>query len=543
MWKAIRYLKPVQVYGRIWFRLVTPRVDLRAAAPVRPLSQAWVQGARRAPSLIGPTRLRLLNDTRDLSVHGWDDPALDKLWRYNLHYFDDLNAAGAADRVAWHRVLLERWVRDNPPGKGTGWEPYPTSLRIVNWVKWAWSGNALPRACVESLAVQARWLSRRLETHLLGNHLFANAKGLVFAGLFFEGSEPAEWLATGVRVLADQIPEQILADGGHFERSTMYHALALEDMLDLCNAAAAQSVAMDGRWHPTIAAWRNRIDAMRTWLAAMCHPDGEIGFFNDASTRLAPSPDELDGYARRLGFPALEAVRAPITHLHESGYIRLERGSAVVLLDVAPVAPDHLPAHAHADTLSFELSLFGRRILVNSGTSHYRPDAERLRQRGTAAHNTVVLDDQDSSEVWSGFRLGRRARPLDLEIMRGDELVVRCAHDGYEHLDGRPRHTREWALCANALRVRDTISGLVRHAEARFHLHPSIQLLGRGGDGRARLQLPSGEEVVFSVQGGSVHQHSATWHPEFGASHPSVCLVVELTGPELHTELSWGPAP
>ena len=81
----------------------------------------------------------------------------------------------------------------------------------------------------------------------------------------------------------------------------------------------------------------------------------------------------------------------------------------MALLDVAPVGPDYLPGHAHADTLSFELSLFGQRVLVNSGTSQYEAGPERSRQRGTAAHNTVIVDGHDSSEVWAGFRVARRA--------------------------------------------------------------------------------------------------------------------------------------
>jgi hypothetical protein len=46
----------------------------------------------------------------------WNDPAREKLWLYNLHYFDDLNAVAAAKRTAWHRALLARWVAENPPG-------------------------------------------------------------------------------------------------------------------------------------------------------------------------------------------------------------------------------------------------------------------------------------------------------------------------------------------------------------------------------------------------------------------------------------------
>ena len=109
--------------------------------------------------------MRYLGQQRSLGEVGWDAPEVPLLWRYNQHYFDDLCAQGAAERAAWHRALLTRWIAENPPGRGTAWAPYPTSLRIVNWVKW-WgtAAGALPPepAWVHSLAVQARWLTQRL---------------------------------------------------------------------------------------------------------------------------------------------------------------------------------------------------------------------------------------------------------------------------------------------------------------------------------------------------------------------------------------------
>ena len=165
----------------------------------------------------------------------WQRADLEKLWLYNLHYFDDLRARDAAGRRAEQRALLERWVRENPPGMGVGWEPYPCSLRIVNWIKWALAGGELGPALEQSLALQAEHLSRHVEHHLQGNHLLANAKGLAFAGLFFSGAAAQRWLAAAVALLERQLPEQILADGGHCERSPMYHALVLEDLLDLIN--------------------------------------------------------------------------------------------------------------------------------------------------------------------------------------------------------------------------------------------------------------------------------------------------------------------
>jgi uncharacterized heparinase superfamily protein len=495
--------------------------------------------------MIGPSTLRFLNQTENVSERGWDDPALEKLWRYNLHYFDDLNAADAPSRREWHTALMRRWVAENPPTTGSGWEPYPTSLRIVNWVKWSLGGNQLPTECVQSLAVQARWLSSHLEVHLLGNHLLANAKALVFSGSFFEGDEAERWLETGLHVLEREIPEQVLLDGGHFERSTMYHEQALEDVLDLCNVAERFSDVFP-KLREQQPLWRARVWPMRRWLAAMSHPDGEIAFFNDAAFAIAPSPGELGDYAIRLGLRPCAPIVQGTTHLSESGYVRLESDGAVAILDVGPVGPEYLPAHGHADTLTFELSLFGQRVLVNSGTSLYGLSAERERQRGTAAHNTVVIDGENSSEVWAGFRVARRAHPVGLAIGAGDPVVIRCSHDGYDRLRGSPRHTRSWTLTQESMTVQDKISGGFRSAEARFHLHPAIEIEESIVDGDGGiitvLRLPEGQRVRMKFEAGAVKHEPSTWHPEFGRSVPNICLVQSFRDATATTLISWGSA-
>jgi len=537
LWHTVRHLKPIQIGGRAWFRLHRPKPDLSPAPALRDRGGIWVLPAERRPSQTGPDAFRFLNQAGSLAG-GWDDGRSDKLWRYNLHYFDDLNAIAARERSPWHEALIRRWVAENPPGEGTGWEPYPTSLRIVNWIKWALGGNRLSAEAVQSLAVQARWLSRRLEHHLLGNHLFANAKALAFAGSFFQGDEASGWLSKAARILKREIPEQILADGGHFELSTMYHALALEDALDLANLWRAYPDAR-GLAAGTDDLVTHRIEPMRRWLAAMCHPDGEIAFFNDAAFGVAPAPAELDGYAARLGFDPAGPPGAGL--LRESGYARLEAGPAVALVDVARVGPDYLPGHAHADTLSFELSVHGQRVLVNSGTSVYAAGPERLRQRGSAAHNTVVAGDTNSSEIWSAFRVARRARPFDVSIgPDGAATTISCSHDGYSRLPGRPVHRRVLALRADGMTVEDRLGAGKEKAEARFHFHPSWKVAMDGAHGHA--VSGRGDVVEWAVETGTASVQASTYHPEFGTTVPSACLVVGLQAGRSTVRFNWRPA-
>src|SRR5690606_14511474 len=154
------------------------------------------------------------------------------------------------------------------------------------------------------------------------------------------------------------------------------------------------------------------VGLMQSWFASMFHPDSQMAFFNDAAFGMSADPTAIDRYARQLGAPGQPSRTGDaVVHLAPSGYVRLQRGPSVVLIDVAPIRPDYQPGHAHADTPSLEWSLGAQRIIVNSGTSCYGVSPERLRQRSTSDHSTVEVDDEDSSEVWSGFRVGRRARP------------------------------------------------------------------------------------------------------------------------------------
>lgn len=550
-WHTLRHLKPVQFYGRLWFKFRQPKVDALVESPsLRERNGQWHAPVAHKPTMLGPCRFKFLSVEHDLPVQGgWNDAVLEKLWLYNLHYFEDLNAEGAHGRTAWHVALLQRWVAENPPTTGNGWEPYPTSLRIVNWVKWALAGNTMPPGCLQSLATQTRWLCKRLEVHLLGNHLFANAKALVFAGLYFEDAEARQWLSKGLDILGRELPEQVLPDGGNFERSPMYHAIFLEDVLDLLNIAGAYANQV-----PTtlVEQWRDASLRMLYWLQGMTHPDGQIALFNDAAFGIAATADELSAYAGRVlgtdavlsrlpwrSVPCNDGGDFRLRQWADSGYIRLECADAVALLDVAPIGADYLPGHAHADTLSFELSVFGQRVIVNGGTSRYGLGPERLRERQTVSHSTVEIDGKSSSEVWGGFRVARRAYPFDLTISESPEVLsVACSHDGYKRLQGKPVHRRSWQLSPNHMEVADSVSGGGLSAVARFILHPDVGVEGVAPD-LFHLMLANGRLIFVKVSNGLGRLERTAFAPEFGRVLPTQCITVDLKDGKALVRLSW----
>ncbi len=163
----------------------------------------------------------------------------------------------------------------------------------------------------------------------------------------------------------------------------------------------------------------------------------------------------------------------------KSGNIVYRENNSHLIADVGNVGLDYLPGHSHPDILSFELAVRNHRIIVNSGTSVYGISQEGLRQRGTQAHSTVEIDNTNSTEIWSGFRVARRARPFDVKVDYNkieNEFNFIASHNGYFRLKGNPIHTRSWNFNGKKWKITDYISGSNNIITSRYYLHPEIQI-------------------------------------------------------------------
>ena len=531
-WQTCIRLPKAQLLRRLAHAAWTPRAPSELRASMRRLSliqtpiprpRSW--GDDGSVTFIGI-------DGRCDSPESWQDRCHGLLWNFNLHYFEDLLARDAGSRIGFHRALLHRWVRENPPVTGTGWLPYPCSLRICNWVKWHLSGGALDDDLARSLAMQAEWVYKRCEHHLRGNHLFVNAKALCMAGLAIDCARSDRWLDRGLRILRTEVPAQVLSDGGHCERSPMYHSLVLEDVLDMLNLASAAGLP---ERHPIVALLRPCVEPMLKWIASMCHPDGNFAFFNDCAVGVAPTRAQLEEYAERVtGAVNNLGSQCGTRQFKASGFTRLVSGPWTIVMDTGSVGPSEQPAHAHAGTLSLEASLLGHRLFVNSGTSTYAPGNVRLHERGTAAHSCVQIGCMDSSQIWASFRMGRRARVTAVDLTSGSDgsICVDATHDGYAHLPGRPLIRRRVTVDDRTLRIQDWAGSTTDGAVSRFHLHPDVAV--KDSDA-IRLETPGGRLALLRHNARSVRIAEGQWCPRFGTSLANRCieLVVPLDGLEV----------
>ncbi|NBX86207.1 MAG: hypothetical protein EBQ80_03060, partial [Proteobacteria bacterium] len=358
----------------------------------------------------------------------WLPKNVSALWVFNLHYFEWLADLRAAGKRAEAQALVADWLVAFGHYHPLAWHPYPTSLRLVAWLthgKWLLeeADAEFAKAFYAAVARQADYLRWNCEWDLGGNHLLKNLKALVYAGLAVEGRR--EFFEFGMAELLRQLRVQLLADGAHDERSPLYMAQVLRDLLELRAVLKKQ-----GGGAPKML--EQAVVGLGRALAVLVHPDGKLALFNDSAEMSAEYVERL------LRLSGVDSDDVP-EMLPQAGFVRAVRGKGdaalSVVMDGGVVGPDSNPGHAHADTLSFELCCGRERVVVNCGTYAYQ-HALRNVLRGTAAHSAVVVDGVNSAEVWGSFRVGRRPREVRLE-RRGQavgEVALEGAHDGYRHL-------------------------------------------------------------------------------------------------------------
>ena len=532
---TVKYLKWEQIYFRFVRKFLKPKVTETYSGHKPQSSKVWIHQTLYDDKINNQFEVLFLNYARELELPlDWNNETFSKLWLYNLHYFEDLLSQSALKKKEVHLKLLNRWVDDNPIGFGNGWEPYPSSLRIVNVIK-AWLGGLkLNEKLFKSVFTQTSFLSNNLERHLLGNHYFVNLKALLFAGVIFENTR---WKSIAENGLLAEIPEQILEDGANFELSPMYHSLMIIDMLDMFNLIKAYPNKISRKLSLMIEDYTPK---MLSFLDAMSHPDEGTSLFNDSVNGIAPSKRKIESYAKKLGFKInhRESHDNQIIDNDHSGYICSLVAGNKLIFDASAVGPDYISGHAHADTLSFELSIGEQRVLVNSGTSEYGLSSIRHNQRKTRAHNTVEVNGKDSSQVWNSFRVANRAKIISRNIIKtGDqENIMQAAHNGYKSLFGGCIHTRKLIFKENCLIVSDTLEGEYKEAISRFYFHPDLSVTLE----RNTLRVEGKKFVFFSDLNGYLASIvDSFWYPEFGLKIPNKVLQLNFQGSKLDVAFTW----
>lgn len=400
LWNTVRHLKPTQVYYQMKYRLIkahyaplsAPQVDIPTLKTVPIVKLKCVDG----------NKFSFLNLEHKFA--GWNYTDNGMLWAYNQNYFDWINQDGYTREDAWKWI---DWFVEELPYNKVGLDSYPIALRCINWVKFFCQyPDCATKPRLDSLYSQLRLLEKKLEYHLLGNHLLEDAYSLYIGAAFFCDMK---LLNKAEKLLMEQLKEQVLPDGAHYEQSPMYHCILLDRLLDCINIRETKALV-------------GYAQKMLGHLERIMWSDGTIPMLNDSVLGIAPTPLQITDYAKRLG---LDWTAVP---LKECGYRKFSDGSIEAIVDVGNITATYQPGHTHADTFNYELRIEGNPFVVDTGISTYNKTERRQLERSTIAHNTVSVGERNSSEVWGGFRVGRRCHT---DITEDTDKYMEASHDGF----------------------------------------------------------------------------------------------------------------
>ena len=484
-------------------------------------------------------RFTFLN--RSLTIQAtvdWNHRYESHLWNYQLHYFSFAPLTARAwvergDDSAWRscRELIQNWIVVAEPGRSDGWDEYPISLRVVNWIyAYALVAEREDEAFLAywraSIFDQLGFLRGHLEHHLLANHLLKNIKALIVGGLFFQNEK---WLDAGKLMLWREFREQVLPDGGHYERSPMYHAQVLTDFLE---SYALLVVFRHLERYDKVDA---QLQAMADFLSAMSYADGSLALFNDSANTVETRPQPILESARRIVGSAPQTATSGNLSFPQTGYYLWVSadGREKIIVDAGEPSVAYNTAHAHCDLLSFELRLNGQPFIVDSGVHGYGGDRFREYCRSTRAHNTVMFDGGEQSEVWSTFRMARRARLIDASA-EGDDQTWSFRGSFARFGDGLIHERRIDRNFDGVWMVTDSAKGKASLASSFVHLHPQVEV--KETNGSSVLCCLGSQQVLieaFAEDGGNINVEVVSggeapiqgWYfSDFGIAEPSATI-------------------
>jgi hypothetical protein len=481
----------------------------------------------------------------------WDTVGDHKtIWEVNRHqYFVELGQAYALTGDERYATTfgshVESWIAANRAKVGINWaSSLEVSFRAMSWI-WALhffrASDALTPALhsrvLGYLYLHARHIERYLSTYFSPNtHLTGEALGLCMLGHAFPCFRAsARWRELGWSILEAESARQIRDDGVYFEQSTWYHRYTTDFYLQ-------GIILRDAGGHAVDSAVRARCEAAVDHLMHVARPDGTMPLVGDDDggrlTRLDPSDagdvhptlctaavvfgrgdfaaiagdlaletawlTGVDGVRR---FDELDRVTPKMMSrgFPDGGYFTLrdrwDRTANWSLIDCGPHgATANNYGHAHADALALEVYAGGRPVLVDPGTYAYS-GAERDTFRGTAAHNTVVVDGQSSSVPSAPFRWETAARSRSQVWVTHPRFdYFRGEHDGYARLHRPATHRRAVLFLKRRYWVvRDTVGSESPH-DVELYWHSASGLVAVEQTGGVRLTEASDGRAVLGVQ-------------------------------------------
>ena len=444
-------------------------------------------------------------------------------------WLNDLRAVSGPSARNLARQLTMRWIDENERYDSFAWRADILAARLrnilLNHTYLEVNSDALFRSqLLLSLSRQAEHLARALPDGLAGGALVKAIISLMLAGLMLPRGE--KWLAKGQALLGPTLAAQILADGGHVERSPQVMLELLQHLIDLRDVyGSAGTKQPDGL--------SMAINNFGSVLLMLSHGDAVLAGFNDT-----PELDPV--HVLRVIERAGDKLR-PLNQLPLTGFQRLERGKTVVIMDCGAPPRHGLDDHAHAGTLSFELAHDDERMIVNCGAHPWSKEWGQV-QRTTAAHSTLVVDNTNSAMLLPHGGLALRPTVVTCRREETDgQIWLDTSHDGYEEGFGLI-HRRKLYLSADGhdFMGEEHLVGPGGNSYAlRFHLHPQVNVSVTQNGPAAFIKMPKGSGWRLRVDGADLALAESVHIGLGGQVRRSQQIVVIGTIESDQTQIRW----
>lgn len=441
-YNTIKYLKTSQILYRLYYfilnKIIDKTIDYSKNHEKKYFFLTFYNSSHVKVNYIGNNEFIFLNIKHVFfETINWDFKQYGILWTYNLCYFDFLNQNELS--VDEGLRLINNFIDFETK---TGNDSYPLSLRVINWIKFLSKHNIQSPKIANAIYLQCNRLINRIEYDTLGNHLIENGMALYWASYFFKDQN---FYNKSKNIILKELKEQILADGGHFELSPMYHQIILHRVLECLYLESKNVFFKDDEFKENLTI---KATLMLSWIEQLTFSNNQVPNVNDSDNNIAINIQQIRSLAQLLGIKPLS------TNLKESGYRLIRKKKYECFIDIGTICSSYQPAHTHSDIFNFLLNVNNVPLIVEVGISTYEKNKRRHLERSTKSHNTVIVNETDPIETWSSFRVAKRAK-VDI-ISEEDQVEYIAKHDGYKKT--KLYHTRHFKFQETKIHIGDYIS-------------------------------------------------------------------------------------
>jgi hypothetical protein len=471
----------------------------------------------------------------------------------------------------------QSWHVQNPYPIGINWaSSLEVAFRALSWM-WVYALLDGTKVFTEEFrgeylraqAVNGRHIERYLSTYFSPNtHLLGEGVALFCLGIMCPGLERAErWKSMGWKIVLEAAERQVNPDGFHFEQSTYYHVYALDFFLHAALLASANGISLPKNFEETI---ERMMDVL--YLLGRAGPPARFGdddggrVFDPARNREEHLVDPLSLGAILFGRADFKVIardlreetiwlagaagvaqwnsidaksgNAKSSAMPYSGIYILSslystpQSYSQLIVKTSPVATAG-GGHSHADALGLCLQSSGKSLLIDPGTCEYVGSVGKRNQyRGTAAHNTVTVDERDQADPDGAFSWKQKIPAKVERWVAGETFTLFIGrHDGYARLAKPAVHKRcVVSLKSGIFLVRDLVEGEGEHRlDLSWMLQAELQLqqehLFRLKKSSPGLAVLPAQDHVWAEEA-----HKSFWSPAYGAERRTTVLKFGRSG-------------